>query len=201
MPKMVDITGQRFGRWTVKARAPNRTTSGSFALTYWFCKCQCGNTKEVRAASLIRGKSKSCGCLCREFHASLVTHGETRRGRGRMTRQSTEYQAWQNMLGRCRNSSIPGYHNYGGRGITVCERWTNSFEAFLQDMGRRPTRKHSLDRIDVNQGYSKSNCRWTTADVQIANRRKIAAISQFTVAELKAELRRREITPLLPRRQ
>lgn len=187
MPKhtLIDMVGRKSDRWLVLQQASNRQTcSGRFALTYWLCRCDCGVEKEVRAASLLRGKSKSCGCLRREMYAGMVSHGKSHEGR--------EYRVWQNMLNRCRNSNLPGYRHYGGRGIEVCPRWLK-FENFLADVGVRPSPQHSLDRRNVDLGYSKENCRWATATEQVNNRRKIASIEQFSDAELAAELRRREV--------
>lgn len=170
----VDLADRTFGRWAVLRRAPARLTSGGrFALTYWECRCACGVIKDVRAASLLRGKSTSCGCLRQEtVYDALRTHGETvRDGKGGRQGCSTEYRCWQNMLNRCRRPNAPGYRHYGGRGISVAPEW-KSFEAFLEDVGRKPSPQHSLDRIDVNLGYFKANCRWATAEMQVANRRK-----------------------------
>lgn len=182
---LIDLTGQRFERWVVLNKDPaRRITSGRFALTYWLCRCDCGSEKFVRAASLLRQKSKSCGCLRSEMYARMVTHGASN---GR----KAEYGVWQNMLNRCRNQNLPGYENYGGRGIKVCSRWLDNFENFFADMGPRTSSKHSLDRRDVNQGYFKKNCRWATAVEQVNNRRKIGRIDQFTEDELLTELDRR----------
>lgn len=193
MSAFVDLTGRAFGRWTVQRRAPTRlTTGGRFALTYWECRCVCGTVKDVRAQALYRGKSTSCGCWRQEkVYDALRTHGET--VRSRRNRPTPEYTCWQNMLNRCRRPNDPGYKHYGGRGIRVAPEWS-SFERFLEDMGRRPSPKHSLDRIDVNSGYSKSNCRWVTAEIQVANRRKIAVLERFTTDELVAELAKRGIS-------
>lgn len=178
-----DITGKRFGRWVVLSQV-KRTTSGRFALTYWRCQCRCGTIKKVRAASLIRGKSKSCGCLLAEYRANMITHGKS-------GNKCPEYSVWNNMLNRCRNPNIPGYNHYGGRGISVCVRW-HKFEYFYADMGPRPSSQHSIDRRNVDAGYSKRNCRWATRKEQMNNRRKICAIQEFTIEELKAELARRK---------
>ena len=183
MADLVQMIGKRIGRWTVIARAADRDTkSKRFSLTYWSCKCDCGTIKEVRAASLLRGKSKSCGCYLTEYRAAMVTHGLT---------GSAEHKTWQNMLNRCRNPNIPGFEHYGGRGIKVCGRWTESFENFHADMGPRPSENHSIDRIDVNGPYDQMNCRWSTATEQVANRRKIGAIQQFSMDELLQEIERR----------
>ena len=184
MRRKVRMVGEKFGRWTVLSSANNRrTNSGRFALTYWLCRCACGVEKDVRAASLLRGKSKSCGCLRAEMYAAMTTHGMSRNG-------SAEYRAWQNMVNRCRNPNLPGYKHYGGRGIQVCPRWMK-FENFSADMGPKPTPTHSIDRRDVNLGYNMLNCRWATATEQVNNRRKIGLIGQFTNDELLEELERR----------
>lgn len=86
--------------------------------------------------------------------------------------KTDEYQVWSDIKRRCLRSSSHNYHQYGGRGIKVCQRWINSFECFIEDMGFRPSKKHSIDRIDVNGDYCKENCRWTTWDLQMLNKRK-----------------------------
>ena len=97
------------------------------------------------------------------------------------------------MIERCYNPHNRNYVNYGARGIKVCDRWRESFENFLIDMGRRPSAQHSIDRIDVNGNYEPSNCRWATAKEQMNNQRKRARIEQFTDEEIRAELKRRDI--------
>ena len=99
------------------------------------------------------------------------------------------------MLNRCRNQRNENWENYGGRGIAVCERWL-SFESFLADMGRRPSKQHSLDRRNTNGNYAPDNCRWATAKVQQNNRRKMARIEQFDDAELLREVYHRALPAL-----
>lgn len=157
----VDITGQKFGLWTVVARAPKRKQGNAI----WWCRCECGAENAVSGGELKAGLSKSCGCRRAECNrlkaAKHVTHGLS---------HTPEYTCWGSMRHRCRNPKSSKYADYGGRGISVCERW-NSFENFLADMGRRPTPAHSLDRINNDGNYEPGNCRWATPKEQMNNRR------------------------------
>jgi hypothetical protein len=157
------MIGKQFHRWTVLARHGS-TPRGFAVLT---CRCECGTVKNIQATSLSRrsNPSKSCGCLRRE--GGPITHGATKHGQA-----TPEYRAWIGMKQRCYWKSFAQFRDYGGRGITVCDRWRNSFENFLADMGPRPTPGHSLDRFpDVNGNYEPSNCRWATIAEQHRNRR------------------------------
>ncbi len=109
-------------------------------------------------------KRKLCGTACRAVY--LRKHGEANSGRRWMT---SEYAIWQAMIQRCSNPSVKRYPRYGGRGIEVCAEWRRSFQSFLKDMGRRPSKKHSLDRIDNDGNYEPSNCRWATTKTQANN--------------------------------
>jgi hypothetical protein len=153
-----DISGKKFHRVTVIGLL------GKFkGRVYWSCRCQCGRTKAIQGDLLRCGMTRSCGCLMREAAAK-------RRIKHNMT-HCPEYNAWARMRGRCNNANDPSFRHYGGRGIKVCRRWRRSFVAFYIDMGQRPSPKHSLDRIDVNRGYSPDNCRWSTPCQQVHNRR------------------------------
>jgi hypothetical protein len=157
--RMAAMVGSRFGRWLVLSVADANRLA---------CKCDCGKEKPVWACHLRSGASKSCGCIAIEANR---THGESGGGAGsRRGTHSAEYLTWQNMRARCNRPSLPGYKHYGGRGISVCARW-NDFGAFLSDIGRRPSAKHSLDRINNEGNYEPGNCRWVTGERQMRNTR------------------------------
>lgn len=155
-----NLTGARFGRLIVISFAG--TNSRRDAL--WLCRCDCGIEKIVSRNHLTRRsfRTLSCGCLNRDV---CTSHGY-----GSITDRRPEYEAWHAMKQRCLNPKHKSYHRYGGRGITICDRWRDSFEAFLADMGPRPSADLSIDRIDNDGNYEPSNCRWTTRQVQMSNR-------------------------------
>ena len=155
--KQLDLSGQKIGRLTVIKRVESKRRDAM-----WLCLCDCGRDKIVAASALKNKRTQSCGCIkienMRRLGTAVKKHGET---------GSPEYRSWRAMLTRCSNPNATGYHNYGGRGIKVCDRWLNSFENFLADMGKRPSLKHSLDRHPNNNGdYELSNCRWATKEQQ-----------------------------------
>lgn len=157
MSRTVDLTNQQFGRLTVLAKYPEKKNN----YVLWECRCTCDSKKItlVTTGNLTSGHTKSCGCLGME--------ARTRSGMSR----SPEYDIWKQIKQRCYNRNHDAYHNYGGRGITVCDEWKESFEAFYRDIGPRPSPEHSIDREDNELGYSKSNCRWSTKEEQANNRR------------------------------
>jgi hypothetical protein len=160
--RVENITGKTFGRLTVVCYLGRRSQGAT-----WLCRCECGKECQPSLGALKRGRTMSCGCHARDLLARRLTkHGSAVRNEP----LAPEYRAWVNMRHRCRNPNWPGYKNYGGRGVSVCERW-DSFAAFLEDMGARPTAKHSLDRIDTNGNYEPGNCRWATWSDQMQNRR------------------------------
>lgn len=163
MGKIIDITGRTFSRLTVicqKGKLANKPA--------WLCRCKCGKEVVVRGSDLRGGKHRSCGCLQID---SVTTHGMTdghgKRKRGRFT----GYSNWTSMIQRCHNPNSTGYARYGGRGIVVCERWRNSFVAFIADVGKRPSTEHSLDRINNDGNYEPGNVHWATREIQQNNRR------------------------------
>lgn len=163
MSALIDLTGKRFARLLVIGRA---TATGGQAK--WECLCDCGAKRTVISALLRSGGTKSCGCLKREnLIARSTTHGMSRVGC-----RTPEYTAWANMIARCEDQNrTADWPLYGGRGITVCARWRSSFEAFLADIGRRPSARHSIDRIDTDGHYEPGNVRWAAPEVQHNNRR------------------------------
>lgn len=172
---MLQLTGERFGKLTAIARVSN----DAFGRAVWRCLCDCGREADVAGFRLKRGHTRSCGCLMRQGN---VTHGKSR---------TPTHNSWIAMKARCFNPAYKFFSRYGGRGISVCDRWNDSFEAFLEDMGERPAGA-TLDRIDVDGNYCPENCRWATIAEQQNNRATTIMVTRegrtMSVSQWCAEL-------------
>lgn len=152
MAKKQNLTGKVYGKLTVISLSDKKVSYGRL----WLCQCNCGQLTNVSTANL--NSSHITGCsACRG-----IKHG---------LHNSPEYRSYFSMKQRCYNKNYNYYKIYGGRGIIVCDRWLNSFENFFSDMGCKPSKKHSLDRKEVNGNYEPSNCRWATPTEQANNKR------------------------------
>lgn len=182
--QLIEMAGLRFGRLTVLARAANARGGA----VRWECVCDCGGKAVSAGYNLRRGGARSCGCLQRETvrgYAHKAHAARTKHGHCPKSGASPEHATWAAMLGRCSSPTNKQYPNYGGRGITVCERWL-VFENFLSDMGERPAGL-SLDRKNNDGNYEPGNCRWATLVEQNnntrANRRIVYRGQEMTVAQ------------------
>lgn len=162
-PKTIDLTGKRFDRLLVLFRTGTKNSRPT-----WMCLCDCGNRADIFGHNLRYKRSRSCGCLSRERASETSkTHGMS---------QTPEYRIWASMRQRCSKTNNKHYHDYGGRGISVCKRW-KSFKNFICDMGLRPSPEMSIDRINNDGNYEPSNCRWATVNEQARNKRNNVVIN------------------------
>lgn len=153
------LIGQKFGRLEIIAKSPINNFT-------FVCFCTCGRAKEVPIYNLKNGNTRSCGCLSYESKSNRRTHNMSK---------TSEYSIWSGMKARCYNPNNAAYYRYGGKKknpILMCPEWINSFENFYRDMGKRPSKNHSIDRLDNLKGYSKENCAWRTSKEQSNNTRR-----------------------------
>lgn len=197
MSNHIDLTGKKFGLLT----AISYTSRTLHRKGHWLCKCDCGEYKEVLSYLLSKMVVTDCGCV---FKNKTLNNGFSRSGK-----VCPEYRAWTNLRARCKGQGEKYLKNYQSMGISVCDRWANSFPNFLEDMGPRPSNKHSIERLDVKGNYEPSNCVWATIDVQNVNKgntikvlvdgilqplRKICEIYGFSYGAIVSRRRRRKIT-------
>lgn len=166
--KGLKLEGQRFGRLLAIGEVAPIFSGGQFKRKRcYLCKCDCGNETVIRLENLRSGHTQSCGC----YMVDQIKKANTTHGHHRARRFTRTYAAWVDMLTRCTNPARNAYIDYGGRGITVCNRWAESFENFLADMGECPKGK-TLERVDVNGDYDYRNCIWADRETQANNTRR-----------------------------
>lgn len=161
-----DYIGKKYNRLTIVSSEPNK---GGHTM----CKslCDCGNYKICRLSAILSNNTLSCGCLNTETRRKMIKARAIPGVQDESGNASTEYRTYQHMKGRCYTKTNNKYKNYGARGIAICDRWLASFENFLEDMGKKPSRNHTIERVNVNGNYEPSNCIWATPDIQGKNKR------------------------------
>lgn len=164
-----DPTGKQFGKWTVLKIDENNK--------YWICQCSCGVTRPVIKYNLTKGGSQSCGCYKAGIRHSY--HGMT---------NTDEHNIWLGIKERCYSKSAKEYNRYGGRGIRMSQRWLDSFVNFYEDMGNRPSKLHSIDRINNDGNYEPSNCKWATRSEQQRNTRRTLLVTYRGITVSAAEM-------------
>ena len=185
MANVKDMTGKRFGRLVVLEKVAPQIGPTGRKRTAYRCKCDCGNVVVVLRENVVSGRTGSCGCYKHERGVEVNTrHGETR---------TRLHNLWLSMKARCQNPNNKSYHNYGGRGVTVCDEWSNSYESFRDwALANGYADNLSIDRLNNDMGYSPDNCRWVTFHQQQNNRRNNRVIEftgkSMTLAEWAREI-------------
>jgi hypothetical protein len=182
--------GRRFGRLVVVAES-GRDGYGP----RWLCRCDCGTEKTIAKYSLTAGRSVSCGCYNRDLNRERMREEKTVHGHACNGRMTAEYRTWGGIIKRCTNPKTKAFKYYGARGIRVCDRWRESFEAFLADVGPRPSPRHSIDRIDNDGNYEPGNVRWATREEQMRNRSTAHHVEAFGERLTAAEWSERKGIP------
>lgn len=176
MSKLKDLTGKKFGRLKVL----KRYGSNKKGQAMWMCECECGNINIVNGSNLRTGHVMSCGCLNKELAKErFIKHN---------LRHTKIYNVWRDMKYRCENKNNPQYKDYGGRGISVCDEWNDFNKFYNWAIENGYDEKLSIDRINNNEGYNPSNCRWANAKIQSNNKRNNLIVNingeKYTVAQL-----------------
>lgn len=201
---LYNIEGEKFNKLTVLRLAG----VGKHGQRMWECECECGNIVKVNQYSILKGMTQSCGCK----RLDSAKNRNCKHGLTKGHKFPDGYKVWSSMRDRCFNPNNPSYHNYGGRGITVCDRWNNSFTDFISDMGERQNKTFTIDRINVNGNYEPNNCKWATRHEQGRNRRNNIWITyngetlvlsdwakkiNISPQHLRAKLKRKHISDLI----
>ena len=170
---MKDRVGEKYGRLEIISFDRRAGENRKKYQYYWNCKCDCGTIKSICYGNLQSKTTKSCGC----FKAEALGKFSTVHGRMKNSRKfKNEFSSWHNMIDRCTDPLNSRYYLYGGKGITICNSWLESFDNFVKDMGLKPEKHYSIERINGEEGYNKENCKWATPKEQAINRRSSSSV-------------------------